>query len=57
MTIRVGDRVRFTEPGFSLTGKCGKVEGARPLSVLVAFDDGGVGMWRRDYFTKEQGDE
>lgn len=55
--IHVGDRVRFTEPGFPLTGMCGKVEGARSLSILVAFDNGSVGTWRRAYFTKEQDDE
>lgn len=52
--IQVGDRVVFHEPGFSLTGASGKVEGARPFSLLVAFDNGHVGTWRRDLFKKEQ---
>lgn len=56
-TIHVGDRVRFVQPGFPLTGKCGKVEGAREMTILVAFDQGSVGSWRRDYFMKEQDDE
>jgi hypothetical protein len=55
--IRVGDRVRFVEPGFSLSGHVGTVEGARPFALLVAFDSGSVGTWKRDYFVKEQDSE
>lgn len=54
VTINVGDRVVFSEPGFPLTGQRGKVEGARPFALLVAFDNGSVGTWRRAYFLKEQ---
>lgn len=54
LDIQVGDRVVFVKSGFPLTGKAGRVEGARPLALLVAFDSGHVGTWRRDYFVKEQ---
>lgn len=52
--IQVGDRVVFIEPGFALTGASGKVEGARPFALLVAFDNGSVASWRRDYFKREE---
>lgn len=55
--IQVGDRVVFIAPGFALTGASGKVEGARPFALLVAFDNGSVATWRRDYFKKEETDE
>ena len=50
--IEVGERVEFCAPGFPVTGKSGVVEGARPFALLVAFDDGSVGTWRRDAFRR-----
>ena len=52
MSIEVGDRVVFVTEGFPVTGKRGIVEGARPFALLVLFDDGSVGTWRRDDFRK-----
>ena len=50
--IAVDDRVKFIEPGYKLTGECGRVEGCTPYSALVQFDNGVIATWPKHMFVK-----
>lgn len=47
-----GDRVRFVEPDYKLTGHFGVCEGRTPYTSLIQFDNGVISTWPANFFVK-----
>jgi hypothetical protein len=47
-----GDRVRFIEDRYKLTGTYGVCEGRTPYTALVQFDNGSISTWPANFFVR-----